>query len=213
MTSSLRNKIDFLNNKSSMNLQPLGTGDVPFHPSDPQLFEHISSYSFHTDSDYQSGLSAILGHPETPATEAEILQNQDLVLQAQCFYLARRYGLPTVDIAGYQRWLSNQQDQPDTQPSTQPHTEDPPPSIPTAIPSTATAAPPSPFPRPRAPTPNTAAQATTHPLSPSPSTTTEPLSSTTEANTANSPNTLPTPSSDAVPPLPNNLRRHSNPNN
>jgi hypothetical protein len=54
-----------------------------------QDFERVQSYSFHTDPEFANGLSTILGHPETPATEAEINRDDDLVLQAKCFFFSR----------------------------------------------------------------------------------------------------------------------------
>lgn len=59
---------------------------------DPQteyLYQNISHYPFSRDREYQAGLAAILGHPDTPATEDEVLNKADLVLQAQLFYFAR----------------------------------------------------------------------------------------------------------------------------
>lgn len=57
--------------------------------SEEYLFEAIQSYPFHTDLEFRNGLSIILGHPGTPATDAEIDREDDLVLQAKCFYFSR----------------------------------------------------------------------------------------------------------------------------
>jgi hypothetical protein len=65
----------------------------PSSASDPatheQLFHNLFTYPFHQDAEFQSGLSAILGHPETPASPEEVEQNADLVLKAECFYFSR----------------------------------------------------------------------------------------------------------------------------
>ena len=53
------------------------------------LLERLRSYPFHTDPEFASGLSTILGHPDTPATEDEINREDDLVLQAKCFFFSR----------------------------------------------------------------------------------------------------------------------------
>jgi hypothetical protein len=58
-------------------------------PAHEQLFHTLSTYPFHQDAEFQSGLSAILGHPETPTSPDEVGQNADLVLKAQCFYFSR----------------------------------------------------------------------------------------------------------------------------
>lgn len=55
------------------------------------LFRKLNSYPFTTDVEFAKGLSIILGHPNSPATEAEIGCEDDLVLQAKCFYFSR-YG-------------------------------------------------------------------------------------------------------------------------
>lgn len=64
-------------------------------PSSPQLsgsagaFDSLQSYPFHTDQEFANGLAIILGHPDTPATEAEMNRDDDLVLQAKCFFFSR----------------------------------------------------------------------------------------------------------------------------
>lgn len=57
--------------------------------SQASLFERLKSYPFNTDSEFANGLSIILGHPDVPASETEINRNDDLVLQAKCFYFSR----------------------------------------------------------------------------------------------------------------------------
>lgn len=58
-------------------------------PATESLFQQLKSYPFLTDREFASGLAIILGHPETPATEAEISRTDDLVLQAKCFYFSK----------------------------------------------------------------------------------------------------------------------------
>lgn len=53
------------------------------------LFQSLSSYSFNTDPEFAKGLAIILGHPDTPATESEINREDDLVVQAKCFFFSR----------------------------------------------------------------------------------------------------------------------------
>lgn len=70
------------------------------------IYRSLSTYLFDQDPEYLSGLSAILGHPETPPTQEELTSNPDLILQARCFYFARRNNLPPINPAEYQQWLS-----------------------------------------------------------------------------------------------------------
>jgi len=169
---------------SDLSHQPAGAQPLaaPISPPPPEdLYRRIQSYPFHSDQDYQLGLAAILGHPETPPTASELVSNQDLVLQAQCFYLARRFGLGQIDVEAYKEWLAiSQRAKEALQRGTStngtvptPMREQERPSAPT--PSTAAAAsnlpsqspaPASPSApqdqdRPSAPTPSTAATATT----------------------------------------------------
>lgn len=58
-------------------------------------FESLLSYPFHTDPEFANGLAIILGHPGTPATEAEMNREDDLVLQAKCFFYSR-YSVPSI---------------------------------------------------------------------------------------------------------------------
>jgi hypothetical protein len=70
------------------------------------IYRALSSYAFDSDSEYLSGLSAILGHPETAPTQEELSQNPDLILQSRCFYFARKYNLPAIDALAYSRWAT-----------------------------------------------------------------------------------------------------------
>lgn len=54
-----------------------------------ESFKRLQSYSFEADSEFANGLAIILGHPGTPATEAEMKREDDLVLQAKCFFFSR----------------------------------------------------------------------------------------------------------------------------
>jgi hypothetical protein len=54
-----------------------------------QVFERLQSYNFPSDPEFANGLAIILGHPETPATEVEMNRDDDLVLQAKCFFFSR----------------------------------------------------------------------------------------------------------------------------
>ncbi|GKZ51731.1 hypothetical protein AbraIFM66951_006954 [Aspergillus brasiliensis] len=91
-------------------------------PSEIELLERLSSYPFSTDREFAVGLSIILGHPETPASEEEINRNDDLTLQAKCFYfsstgadlchhalfVSRKEKLtPPVDFTTYKAWLES----------------------------------------------------------------------------------------------------------
>lgn len=60
--------------------------------SEDQVFQRLQSHSFGSDTEFANGLSIILGHPDTPATEAEINRDDDLVLQAKCFFFSRYVG-------------------------------------------------------------------------------------------------------------------------
>lgn len=57
--------------------------------SQTAVFEYIDTYPFHTDSDFREGLAQILGHPEVPVVDEELNREDDLVLQAKCYYIAR----------------------------------------------------------------------------------------------------------------------------
>ncbi|KAB8265464.1 hypothetical protein BDV32DRAFT_116589 [Aspergillus pseudonomiae] len=71
-----------------------------------EIYEKLRSYPFHTDSEFAKGLAIILSHPDIPATETEIGRNDDLVLQAKCFYFSRKEKLAqSVNFAAYKAWL------------------------------------------------------------------------------------------------------------
>ena len=58
---------------------------VPSCPqyNDEDLFKQLESYSWDSDTEFQSGLQAILGSNPTPD------QAQQLTLRARCFYFSR----------------------------------------------------------------------------------------------------------------------------
>ena len=86
------------------------TANTP--PSLPQTYAQFSKYPFSTDSEWQAGLSSILGHPDTPTTEGEIEANPGLVLNAKLFYFARKFGVEQkIDAKGYVEWLRGEADQ------------------------------------------------------------------------------------------------------
>lgn len=72
--------------ESALNGNPLTARDWP---SENDLFQKLKSYPFDTDPEFAKGLSIILGHPETPASDVEVRREDDLVLQAKCFYFSR----------------------------------------------------------------------------------------------------------------------------
>lgn len=77
-------------------------------PSQTDLFEKFKSYPFTTDQEFANGLSIILRHPETPASEDEINREDDLVLQAKCFYFSRKEKLsPSLDLQAYKAWKAS----------------------------------------------------------------------------------------------------------
>ncbi|KAJ5134095.1 hypothetical protein N7448_000884 [Penicillium atrosanguineum] len=79
------------------------TQSSSFETSDS--FEKLYSYSFHTDSEFANGLAIILGHPGTPATQEEMNREDDLVIQAKCFFFSRKENLnPPIDFAAYKSW-------------------------------------------------------------------------------------------------------------
>lgn len=64
--------------------------------TDPEtIFSNIYDYPWDEDSEFQSGLSSILGSKEEPpsggSTGGPTYHDRDLLLQAQCFYFTR-YG-------------------------------------------------------------------------------------------------------------------------
>ncbi|KAJ5934641.1 hypothetical protein N7466_004188 [Penicillium verhagenii] len=71
-------------------------------------FEKLRAYSFHSDPEFANGLAIILGHPDTPATDKEISREDDLVLQAKCFFFSRKENIsPPIDFASYKSWLTD----------------------------------------------------------------------------------------------------------
>ncbi|KAK5088109.1 hypothetical protein LTS08_004832 [Lithohypha guttulata] len=99
------------NPSSELSYQPAGAqplaSPTPIPNDNHDVYHIISSYPFHTDHDYLLGLAAILGHPATPPTEAELRDNEGLVLQTQCFYFARKHGLAEgIDVNAYKQWLA-----------------------------------------------------------------------------------------------------------
>ncbi|KAJ5560111.1 hypothetical protein N7513_002510 [Penicillium frequentans] len=70
------------------------------------LFERLRAYSFQNDPEFANGLAIILGHPNTPATETEMSREDDLVLQAKCFFFSRKENVsPSIDFTAYKSWL------------------------------------------------------------------------------------------------------------
>ncbi|RMZ86985.1 hypothetical protein DV736_g5786, partial [Chaetothyriales sp. CBS 134916] len=57
------------------------------------IYSRFHAHPFATDSEYQAGLSSILGHPDTPTTAAELDANPGLVLNTKLFYFAQKYNL------------------------------------------------------------------------------------------------------------------------
>lgn len=57
-------------------------------PEEAGIYNFIHKYDFSSDLEFRKGLGIILGHPE-PASDAEIASNDDVVLQAKCFYISR----------------------------------------------------------------------------------------------------------------------------
>ena len=58
---------------------------APFGPfySDEAIFQQLESYPWNSDTEFQSGLQAILGPNPTPE------HAQQLELRARCFYFSR----------------------------------------------------------------------------------------------------------------------------
>lgn len=75
-------------------------------PPASTVYRELSSYPFDQDQEYIAGLSSILGHPDTAPTHEELTSNPDLILQARCFYFARRHNLPPIDPTAYTQWLA-----------------------------------------------------------------------------------------------------------
>ncbi|KAL2817219.1 hypothetical protein BDW59DRAFT_166033 [Aspergillus cavernicola] len=77
------------------------------HPQpEREIFEQLRTYQFSSDREFAQGLAIIFGHPETPASEEEISRNDDLVLQAKCYYFTRKEKPASpVNVAAYKAWL------------------------------------------------------------------------------------------------------------
>ncbi|KAJ5183206.1 hypothetical protein N7492_000822 [Penicillium capsulatum] len=74
-----------------------------------ELFQRLRQYSFEADPEFANGLAIILGHPETPASEAEMKREDDLVLQAKCFFFSRKEKItPAINFPAYKSWLTAQ---------------------------------------------------------------------------------------------------------
>ncbi|KAL4903541.1 hypothetical protein BDW74DRAFT_41414 [Aspergillus multicolor] len=77
-------------------------------PQADDIFEKLRTYPFAADPEFASGLAMILGHPETPASEEEISCNDDLVLQAKCYYFTRKNNLASpLNGSTYKSWLES----------------------------------------------------------------------------------------------------------
>lgn len=60
------------------------------YPSElSERLDYLHSYPFVSDLEFKKGLAVILGHPGMPASDAEILRQDDLILQAKCYYISR----------------------------------------------------------------------------------------------------------------------------
>ncbi|KAJ6107917.1 hypothetical protein N7523_009240 [Penicillium sp. IBT 18751x] len=97
----------------------------PSSSQTPDSFEKLYSYPFQADPEFSNGLAIILGHPGTPATQEEMDREDDLVIQAKCFFFSRycapcyfdnphlllisthrKENLnPPIDFAAYRTWL------------------------------------------------------------------------------------------------------------
>ena len=102
------------NSSSTENLPPppaLSSEPVSIPPSPESIYLQLSTYPFDTDPEFLSGLAAILGHTETTATPEELTANEDLVLQARCFYLTRKLGLEQpIEVEKYLEWSQTRGD-------------------------------------------------------------------------------------------------------
>lgn len=68
---------------------PEESTQLPSETPQTALYEKLNTYPFDTDPEFAKGLSIILGHPDSPATREEANRDDDLVLQAKCFYFSR----------------------------------------------------------------------------------------------------------------------------
>lgn len=95
-------------NEPSESQLPLLPTRLPGPPTEELTYTQLTTYPFFADNEFLAGLSAILGHPDQPATPEELRENSQLVLQARCFYLTRRFGIdPPIDPAKYLEWTQS----------------------------------------------------------------------------------------------------------
>ncbi|KAL4801541.1 hypothetical protein BDV18DRAFT_148786 [Aspergillus unguis] len=81
--------------------------------SQTELFGQLENYPFDSDREFAAGLAIILGHPETPASPEEIARDDDLVLQAKCYYFTRKENLEKpLNVANYKSWLDARRPRP-----------------------------------------------------------------------------------------------------
>lgn len=72
---------------------------IESQPSDQaSLYEQLDAYPWADDTEFQGGLSAILGSVQNPE------QVEHLTLRAKCYYYARKAGT-AVDFDGYKQWV------------------------------------------------------------------------------------------------------------
>ncbi|KAL2863459.1 DUF5572 domain-containing protein [Aspergillus lucknowensis] len=87
-------------------ITPPQTGSPEHQRSVADLFEKLRTYPFITDREFATGLAIILGHPDTFPSEEEIARDDDLVLQAKCYYFTRKENLASpLNVAAYKSWL------------------------------------------------------------------------------------------------------------
>jgi hypothetical protein len=67
----------------------MASSSTPVTTGAESRFDQLIAYPFCTDLEFRKGLAVILGHPGVPATDEEIGREDDLVLQAKCFYFSR----------------------------------------------------------------------------------------------------------------------------
>jgi len=73
------------------------------------LFESLNAYPFASDIEFRNGLGVVLGRaPGASATDEEVAREDDLVLQAKCFYFTRKENIsPPLNFATYKSWLKS----------------------------------------------------------------------------------------------------------
>ena len=60
------------------------------HPTpETAVFEYINRYPFDEDTVFKEGLAQILQRPEATTIEKELDREDDIILQAKCFYIAK----------------------------------------------------------------------------------------------------------------------------